>query len=163
MNYCPECGNKLGTKKIDDGNYLACDETGCGFVLWDNPVPVVAALVEYSDKYIIAHNTAWPPKIFSLITGYLEKSENPDEAVLREVQEELNLEASITSFIGHYIFSAKNQLILAYEVKAHGKVITNHEIDGLKYLTYKELVEYDFRPLTITESIIRDWKINKNK
>lgn len=158
MKYCPKCGNKLNAEIIDSDNRLVCKEKSCAFVFWNNPVPVVAALVLYSDRYVIARNVAWPANTFSLITGYLEQDENPDVAVLREVKEELNLEASIIRFIGHYNFSAKNQLIIAYEVRATGDLATNHELAEIKHLTPDELLQYDFRPLSITEAIIGDWK-----
>ena len=82
MNYCPKCGSKLRPKNIDDAKRLACIENNCGFVHWNNPVPVVAALVQYGGKYVIARNVTWPKGIFSLITGYLEhNTERPLLAV----------------------------------------------------------------------------------
>lgn len=125
MRYCPQCGNKLALKEVDGAERLACIENSCSYIFWNNPVPVVAALVRYSDKFIIARNVAWPAGIFSLIAGYLEHGENPDEAVLREVNEELGLQAKISRFIGHYDFSEKNQLIIAYEVDATGNLATH--------------------------------------
>ncbi len=158
MNYCPKCGSKLRPKNIDDAKRLACIENNCGFVHWNNPVPVVAALVQYGGEYVIARNVTWPKGIFSLITGYLEHNETPKQAVVREVSEELGLKSQIKRYIGNYSFYEKNQLILCYEVQASGNLEVNHELVELKQLSPKELSEYDFSPLYITEKIIKDWK-----
>jgi NADH pyrophosphatase NudC (nudix superfamily) len=47
-----------------------------------NPVPVVAALIEYQGKIVLARNAQWPEGMFSLVTGYLEKHETPEDAVV---------------------------------------------------------------------------------
>ncbi len=158
MKFCPTCGNRLISKLIDDTTRLTCKDEACGFIFWNNPVPVVAALVFYQGQYIIARNAAWPKNIYSLITGYLEQGENPEKAVLREAKEELGLEGHVHHFIGNYNFSEKNQLIIAYEVHATGDLKLNHELAEIKHLTPDELLQYDFHPLYITEKIIRDWQ-----
>ena len=107
---------QLIIKFLEDRDRLLCPAEECEFVLWDNPVPVVAAIVEYEGKVILANNAAWPDDKFALITGFLEQGESPEEGVLREVHEELGLIAEIEQLIGVYPFIKKNQLIMAYHV-----------------------------------------------
>lgn len=156
MKFCPECGSKIALKEIDGAKRFVCE--GCNYIHWNNPAPVVAALVHYEGKYIIARNTLWPRGIFSVITGYLEQNETPEQAVLREVEEELGLSGRIKRFIGNYTFFEKNQVILCYEVEAEGEISTNHELAEVKVLLPDELKAYDFSPLYITEQIVRDWE-----
>ncbi|MHB0874031.1 MAG: hypothetical protein ACYC1J_11450, partial [Acidithiobacillus ferrooxidans] len=73
MKYCPQCANELQGRVIDGISRLACPSSECGFVHWDNPIPVVAGLIYRDGKYIIARNTKWPSGMFSLVTGFLEK------------------------------------------------------------------------------------------
>jgi NADH pyrophosphatase NudC (nudix superfamily) len=157
MKYCPQCSLELITKVIDTEERLVCSSDTCNYVLWDNPVPVVAALVELDGNYIIARNTQWPEGLFSVIAGYLEKGETPKQAVIRECEEELGLSGTVIRFIGNYSFFDKNQLIIAYEVKASGNIELNHELAEVKLLTQTELQEYNFSPLEITEQIVSDW------
>jgi NADH pyrophosphatase NudC (nudix superfamily) len=145
------------SKSIDGNERYVCTNEHCSFIHWNNPVPVVAALVEHSDGYIIARNSLWPQGVFSVITGYLEQNEGPEEAVIREVQEELGLQGKIRRLIGNYTFKEKNQVILCYEVAASGLIKTNHELAEIKQLSTSELMAYDFSPLYITEKIISDW------
>ena len=103
----------LEAKSIDGVDRKACESPECNFVHWDNPIPVVAALIEYQGKIILARNSQWPEGMFSLVTGYLEKYETPEEAVVREVKEELGLDGKAQEFIGCYSFIEKNQIDLA--------------------------------------------------
>jgi len=162
MNFCQKCGSKLTTGIVDGEQRLACSSDSCDYVFWDNPVPVVAALVELDGEYIIARNRSWPKNIFSVITGYLEQGEIPEEAVIREVSEELGLQGTVRRFIGNYMFKEKNQVILCYEVSASGTIKTNHELAEIRRLSPRELSVYDFRPLYITEQLIQDWKTLSN-
>lgn len=118
-----------------------CLEDTCDFVLYENPTPVVAAVIEYRDgNVLLAHNSKWPPKIFALVTGFLEKHEHPDEAVLREVKEEVGLDGEIRGFLGHYAFKKMNQLIIAYHIYADGEVELNDpEIDEVKIIPFEKV------------------------
>lgn len=158
MNYCPVCANRLIQRIIDGEERQACPEEACGFIYWNNPVPVVAILVKYEAQYLIARNTAWPEGVFSFISGYLEQGETPEQCVVREVHEELGLDATVSRLIGNYYYHQKNQVLLCYEVSATGIVRLNHELAECKLLTVKELATYDFSPLHLTQQIISDWR-----
>ena len=41
--------------------------------------------------------------------------------------------------MGHYIFHAKNQLIIAYAVKAQGEITLNYELDEYKVIPLNKL------------------------
>jgi NADH pyrophosphatase NudC (nudix superfamily) len=157
MNFCPQCAAPLQTKIIDGLDRMACTSSTCDFVVWDNPVPVVAALVRYQDQFILARNAQWSSEMFSLVTGYLERDELPQQAVVREVMEELGLQAEVKDFIGHYLFQPKNQLIVAFRVETRGDVHIGDEIAEVRMLTRDELAAYDFGSFTLTASIVRDW------
>ncbi len=155
--YCPRCASKLVTKLLEGVERQACTFPGCGFVHWDNPLPVVAALIEYRGKFLLARNAKWPRGIFSLVTGFLERKETPERAVTREVKEELGLDSEVTSFIGHYPFSEMNQIILAFSVSAAGELKTSGEIAETMSVTIEQLRVHDFKPLYITSAVVRDW------
>lgn len=157
MKYCPMCATPLARRRLDETERLACSAPHCQFVYWDNPVPVVAALVQYGDQIILARNAQWLGPIFSLITGYLERDEIPEQAVLRELHEELGLQGQIKKFIGHYSAFKKNQLILAYCVQAQGEIKLGKEIAEVRLLTNMELGRYDFGDLPITAQIVSDF------
>lgn len=144
---------KLTVSMHDDRERLLCPADDCDFVHWDNPVPVVAAIVEYEDKVILANNVAWPNHIYALITGFLEKGESPEDGVIREVHEELGLSAEIQQFIGTYSFFQRNQLILAYHVEATGTIQLNEELRAYKCVDKADLTYWDAG----TGHALKDW------
>lgn len=153
MNYCPLCATPLSMRDIEGVPRLTCSDTGCTYVHWDNPVPVVAALVQYQGGVLLARNAAWPEGRFSVITGFLEKGEAPEAAVLREVEEELGLRAPRARFIGYYPFYPQNQLILAFDVEAEGDVTLNEELVEYRIIPADKLRPWDFG----TGLAVRDW------
>lgn len=130
--FCPRCANTLveRTDSFEEGGRLrnVCPDDGCGYVHWDNPLPVVAAIVEYEGKILLARNAAWAEGVFALITGFLEAGETPEAGVAREVLEETSLHVRETELIGVYEFIRKNELIIAYHVKAEGTVALSPEL-----------------------------------
>ena len=155
MKFCPQCGLPLSPKVIDDAERLGC-VGNCGFIHWDNPIPVVAALVRVAGSFLLARNARWPPGFFSLISGFLEAGEKPDAAIVRETYEELGLKSEKATFVGHYSFPQMNQIIIAYVVEASGVPEPNSEIAELKWLSFDELKAYEFGPLKLSEAVVKD-------
>jgi NAD+ diphosphatase len=98
MNYetrhCAHCGTALQpiTLAEDGGDKERLRCPACGWTHWNNPTPVLAAIVEVGGKVLLARNAAWPGKMFALITGFMEAGESPQEGIAREVKEETNLD-----------------------------------------------------------------------
>ncbi len=151
--YCPQCGSALVAGEAGGIGRLLCPDAGCGFVHWDNPVPVVAALVELDGRIVLARNVAWPDKSFGLVTGFLERDEVPEAAVAREVAEELGLATISSSLIGLYPFPQMNQLIIAYHVVASGHIVLNEELAEIRLFAPDRLKPWDFG----TGLAVRDW------
>lgn len=137
--YCPQCAQPLVPRDTGERLRQACPDAACGYVYWENPTPVVAAIVEHEGRVLLARNRAWSAPFFALITGFLEKNEQPELAVLREVEEELGLQARDPVFIGHYRFERQNQLIIAYHVVAEGEVRLNEELAEYRHYAHDEV------------------------
>jgi len=103
-------------------------------VHWDNPTPVVAAVIEFDGKVLLARNRAWPEKMFALVTGFLERDETPQQAVAREVREETGLQTVASTLIGVYDFPLRNELIVAYHVLAEGTIVLGEELAEVRLL-----------------------------
>jgi ADP-ribose pyrophosphatase YjhB (NUDIX family) len=125
-HFCPLCAAPLVRSVVGERERDAC--TACRWVHWDNPTPVVAAVVEYDGRVLLARNRDWPEKMFALVTGFLERGEAPAEAVRREVKEETDLDAEAAQLIGVYDFARMNQVIIAYHVPARGTVRLSEEL-----------------------------------
>ncbi|MBE0612594.1 MAG: NUDIX domain-containing protein [Burkholderiales bacterium] len=132
---------------------MTCPDPVCGYVHWDNPVPVVAAIVEHEGRVVLARNRGWPEHMYGLITGFLERGESPQQGVAREVKEELDLDTVASALVGVYPFERKNELIIAYHVEAAGAIRLNEEL-----VDYRTIVPERLRPWKFgTGLALADW------
>jgi NAD+ diphosphatase len=143
-HYCPACAAELGlVTALEDGGpkeRLRCP--ACGWTHWNNPTPVLAAVVECADRegrVLLARNAAWTQRMFALITGFMEAGETPQEGIVREVMEETALAVDAVSLIGVYDFQRMNQVIIAYHVVARGEVRLSPELAEYKLFAPHEL------------------------
>lgn len=153
FRHCPVCATPLVPRETDERRRPACPAEGCGFVQYDNPTPVVAAIVEHEGDVLLVRNARWPANWFGLVTGFLERGESPEEGVLREVKEELGLDGSIGGFVGHYPFPEMNQLIVAFHVVATGDIVLGEELADVKRLAPEQVKPWGFG----TGQAMADW------
>ncbi|MFB1035960.1 MAG: NUDIX domain-containing protein [Sinobacterium sp.] len=155
MNYCPQCANPMGEVLKDNEIRQGCSDRSCGFISFNNPTPVIAMIVELPDGVVMAHNVSWPKEFYSIITGFLEEKEDPEQCAIRETQEELGLHCLESTLVGVYPFPQQNQVIIAYHIKAAGAVTLNHELDDYKIVPKGELKGWRFG----TGLAVNDWLV----
>ena len=135
--FCPQCATPLEwLSKLEDGGQKArmrC--VGCGFTQWNNPVPVLAAVIETQGQVLLARNASWPGKMFALITGFMEAGETPESGIEREIQEETQLTTKALKLIGVYDFQRMNQIIIAYHAVCEGEVFLSPELAEYKLVS----------------------------
>lgn len=153
MKYCPRCARPLVTREDGGRPRSACPDADCGFVFYDNPLPVVAALVEHQGQVLLIRNRGWPEKWFGLVAGFLERGESPSDGVLRELKEELGLDAEVVRLIGVYAFPERNELIVAYHLRGTGEVKLGEEIAEMRAVAPEKLRPWPFG----TGQAVADW------
>jgi len=138
--FCPQCATPLAMiSAAEDGGpkeRLRC--AACGWTHWNNPTPVLAAVIECADRdgrLLMARNAAWPAKMFGLVTGFMEAGEKPEAGIMREVAEETSLTIDALQLIGVYDFQRMNQVIIAYHAVARGEIRLSPEL--VEYRLYE--------------------------
>mgnify|MGYP000988121579 FL=1 len=141
FQFCPSCATPLQfiVQAEDGGDKERLRCPACGWTHWNNPTPVLAAIVEYRGQVLLARNAAWPGKMFALITGFMEAGESPQEGIAREVKEETNLDVTQVNLVGAYEFLRMNQVIIAYHVVAHGDVRLSPELVDYRLVDLPDL------------------------
>lgn len=124
--FCPLCATPLEEQASAGKTRAVCPRGH--FTDWNNPLPVLAALVEYDGRILLARNALWTNGMFALITGFMEAGETPEQGMARELKEETNLDVDRMTLIGVYEFMRKNELIIAYHVEASGTIVLNEEL-----------------------------------
>jgi NADH pyrophosphatase NudC (nudix superfamily) len=143
-NYCPNCATplRLVTQTEDGGPKERLRCPACGWTHWNNPTPVLAAIIEMTDRegrVLLARNAAWQGRMFALITGFMEANETAGEGIIREVQEETGLRVEAPVLVGVYDFQRMNQLIVAYHVQARGEIVLSPELAEYKLFRPEDL------------------------
>lgn len=119
---CVECGSKLKRKKIEGKKRYYCPT--CGWIMYKNPIPSVAAVVRNENKVLLIKRGVEPGKgQWALPSGFLEEDETPEEGCIRELFEETGLKGEITRLIdvGNEKSSLYgNVLVIGYEIKMTG-------------------------------------------
>ena len=137
FKFCPVCSSPLSwIERLEDEvevTRLRC--SSCAWTHWNNPTPVLAAIVQWKGKILLARNAAWSERRFALIAGFMEANESPQEGVAREVFEETQLEVRQWNLVGVYDFQKKNQILIVYHVVADGEVRLSKEL--LEYQLYE--------------------------
>ena len=144
FRFCPQCATPLQwlAREEDGGPKERLRCPACEWTHWNNPTPVLAAVVEMVDRegrILLARNAAWSGRMFALITGFMEAGETPQEGIAREVTEETAVQPEAVNLIGVYDFQRMNQVIIAYHVAARGEIRLSPELAEYKLFAPQEL------------------------
>jgi len=146
--HCPYCGSPA-TAKSEDGilrKFCLC----CGLFLYENPLPVVSAiLVTEQRKILLVKRGKSPYKgQWCLPTGFAETDESIEDAVLRELEEETGVKGKILGLVD--VDSSRNYfygdlLFLTFEME-HTNGTPKHGDDTVatKYFHLGELPHLAF-------------------
>lgn len=124
--------------RVHDGERERLRCAACGHTHWNNPTPVLAAIIELADRggqLLLARNVAWSGRMFALITGFMEAGESPEDGIRREIAEETSLQVSELSLVGVSDFQRMNQVIITYHAVAHGPIVLSPELAEYKLFT----------------------------
>ncbi len=99
FNYCPSCGAKDiffdGIKKF------SCKE--CSFTFFQNIAVAVAVILEYDKKILLTKRAEEPGKgKLDLPGGFVDPKESAEDAVKREIREELKIEIGDLQYLGSF-------------------------------------------------------------
>lgn len=118
--FCPRCAGSL---IVQNEQELLC--SACGNTLYVSPVPTANAIIENEKGEILLVKRARDPKegLWDVPGGFVKPGESAEEAVRREIGEELGVEIQIRDFVGaftheDYEFEGVNQPILGLFVSA---------------------------------------------
>ena len=111
--FCGACGAPLGEHPTEVAHRCAA----CGLVDYPSVFPAVIVRVEKDGKILLARHVQRIQEIFTCLAGYVEVGESLEDAVRREVREEVGIEVSDVRYVGSQHWPYPNQLMLAFTAK----------------------------------------------
>lgn len=77
--------------------------------------PAIIVLVhDGHDRAVLARQTVWPPRLFSLIAGFVEAGESFESCVVREVAEEIGLTVRDPQYLGSQPWPFPRSLMVGF-------------------------------------------------
>lgn len=97
--YCPSCG--AAGILFDGIKQFECKE--CSFTYYHNVAIAVAVILEYDKKILLTKRGEEPGKgKLDLPGGFVDPKESAEEAVKREIREELKIEIGTLEYLGSF-------------------------------------------------------------
>ncbi|MGD1877054.1 MAG: NAD(+) diphosphatase [Kiloniellaceae bacterium] len=99
-SFCGVCGAATLSEK--GGHQRRCTDAACNAVHFPRTDPAVIMLVhDGADRCLLGRQAAWPPGMHSTLAGFVEPGESLEEAVAREIWEEVGLKIAVAEVRYH--------------------------------------------------------------
>ncbi|MBQ6146141.1 MAG: NUDIX domain-containing protein [Clostridia bacterium] len=141
MNYCMECGTKLKRKPLKgEGEIPYCEH--CKSFLFPVFSTACSMIVLNPEKTKILLIPQYGREEYILVAGYVNKGEDAETAALREIREELGVEAAEIRFNRTHYFGPSNTLMINFRILLDSEEIhPNEEIDSWQWFSLEEARE----------------------
>lgn len=153
--HCGRCGGP--TELMVGERAMRCP--ACQLLAFPRLAPAVITLVVRDDgAALLARNAAWPMPMFSCLAGFVEPGETLEQAVAREVHEEVGIEVGRVRYEGSQPWPFPHSLMIGFRAEyGSGDIaVDGTEIAEADWFTTDELPPIPPR-LSIARRLIDDW------
>lgn len=135
--HCPRCGGRLEAAMA--GHVLVCG--GCGRQQFPRADPAVIMLVVDGDRALLGRQPSWPEGRYSTLAGFVDPGESLEQAVAREVAEEVGVEVTDVSYFGNQPWPFPSSLMVGFFARAVTTEIRvdQDEISDARWFTREEM------------------------
>ena len=113
--HCPRCGAR--TRLAAAGHTRLCPQDGSEHFPRVDPA-VIMLVLDPADRCILARNQKWPMKRVSILAGFVEPGESVEQAVAREVREEVGISVGEFRYLGSQPWPMPQSLMLGFSARA---------------------------------------------
>jgi len=141
FNFCPECGTKTVPKNLGDHDNVPfcsiCKRPWFPF----SYACVIALVVDENDNFAFIKESRYnlPENLYVGVAGHLEVGDTFEEAIKREVFEEIGLVADSVEYIKSYYHAKRDQIMVGFAVRVkHSEFRLSSEVDAAKWFAEHE-------------------------
>lgn len=158
--FCGLCGSETRQSTLERAK--VCD--GCGQAIYPRLSPAIIVLIRKDDTILLARSPRFPPGFHSVIAGFVAPGETLEEAVEREVREEVGIEIANIRYLGSEPWPFPDSLMIGFVADYAGGeiVIDNNEIVSAGWFDRASLPELP-RKMSIARALIDWWLAEDDK
>lgn len=152
--FCGRCAT--ATEPVPGERARRCP--ACGLLAFPRLAPAVIVLVERAGRVLLARNRGFAGRMFGCLAGFVEPGETLEEAVHREVAEEVGIELTDVRYFGSQPWPFPHSLMVGFTARwAGGEVVCDEtEIAEATWFGPDDLPTIPPR-LSIARSLIDAW------
>ncbi len=152
--FCGRCG--AGTAGERGERAMRCP--ACGLSVYPRLSPAVIVAIERGPELLLARNASFRGRMFSTLAGFVEPGETLEEAVRREVAEEVGVELGAVRYFGSQPWPLPHSLMVGFRAEwaAGDPVADGYEIAEARWFGPGGLPELP-PPLSIARRLIDSW------
>ncbi len=153
--YCGRCGSPTNTNASDRAK--VCGE--CGHMAFPRLSPAMIVLVERGPEVLLAWGRQFPGRFYSALAGFVEPGESLEDAVFREVREEVAISVSDVRYFGSQPWPFPHSLMCGFTCQWQaGEIeIDPEEIVEAGWYTADNLPPCPRGGMSIAGWLIDDW------
>lgn len=130
--YCGRCG--AATVPGGLGNWRTCSDESCARMLFPRTDPAIITRLARGDECLLVRQPEWRPRQYATVAGFVEPGESLEEAVAREVLEEVGLEAVEVGYHSSQPWPFPSGIMIGFDVKVRGEVsLEDPEIEDARW------------------------------
>lgn len=123
--FCGRCGSP--TEDLQGERAKICPK--CSFISYPRICPAVITAVRKGDQLLLAHAKHFKEGMYSLIAGFVEAGETLEEAVQREIMEEVGIRVKNIQYLGSQPWPFPNSMMLGFTAEYESGEI---HVDGVE-------------------------------
>ena len=160
--YCGCCGAKM---EPAPGEHHGARCPRCGHMLFPVICPAMIVAVERDGKLLLARNIQKPTGRVSVLAGFLEAGESLEDAVVREVREEVGIEVDHVEYVSSQYWPFPRSLMLACRAqwKSGELAPDGTEIGQAAWYGPDEIPENIPGAVTVAGQLIQDFILRHRK
>jgi NAD+ diphosphatase len=152
--YCGRCGES--TERVAGERGRRCGS--CDLTAYPRVSPAIIVLIERDDRILLARGRAFVPRRFGIIAGFVEPGESLEDAVRREVREEVGLELADIDYFGSQPWPFPHGIMIGFRANHLSGEITlgDGELAEAGWYGQDDLPEIPAK-LSIARRLIDNW------
>ncbi|HEX2395266.1 MAG TPA: NAD(+) diphosphatase [Bacteroidales bacterium] len=158
--YCGKCGSIMSPKKDERAISCYC----CENIVYPHISPAIIVAIISKDKILLARGNNFRNGFYSLVAGYADIGESLEEAVVREVKEEVGIDVTGIRYYSSQPWPFSGSMMIGFIADADERqpiIIDNKEITEARWFNRGNLPKHPPSAISIAGEMIEKFESGK--